>query len=217
MNAKCLQEGVLPSHMWGKERRTKVSHTKISYPAKSFWFNECYLCFLCFSRMFTCFNLSFDPHCRSGRASQVAQWLRFCLPMQEMQETWVPSLGGEDPLEEEMAIHSNTLAWRIPWTEEPGGLQSIGLQSRIRLSDWTPTYVGLQSWRAGVNSPWHLRRQSCYQVNWSPQIRRVVLWPPAFTVSLRWDSPFRQQMCACLASTGHVHLLFPPPVFLRER
>ena len=103
--------------------------------------------------------------------------------MQEMQETWVPSLGWEDPLEEEMAIHSSTLAWRIPWTEEPGGLQSIGLQSRTQLSDWTPTYVGLQSWRAGVNSPWHLRRQSCYQVNWSPQIRRVVLWPPAFTVS----------------------------------
>jgi len=45
-----------------------------------------------------------------------------------MQETWVPSLGGEDPLEEEMATHFCILAWRIPWTEEPGGLQSIGLQ-----------------------------------------------------------------------------------------
>ena len=44
------------------------------------------------------------------------------------QETWVRSLGGEDPLEEEgMATHSSTLAWRIPWTEEPGGLQSTGL------------------------------------------------------------------------------------------
>ena len=41
-----------------------------------------------------------------------------------MQETWVRSLGGEDPLEKEMAIHSGILAWRIPWTEEPGGLQS---------------------------------------------------------------------------------------------
>jgi len=48
-----------------------------------------------------------------------------------MQETWVPSLGQEDPLEEKMAIHSSILAWRIPWTEEPGGLQSMGLQ-RIR-------------------------------------------------------------------------------------
>ena len=46
-----------------------------------------------------------------------------------MQETWVRSLGWEDPLEEGMAIHSSILAWRIPWTEEPGGLQSVGSQS----------------------------------------------------------------------------------------
>ena len=45
-----------------------------------------------------------------------------------MQETWVQSLGWEEPLEEGMATHSSILAWRIPWTEEPGGLQSIGLQ-----------------------------------------------------------------------------------------
>ena len=43
-----------------------------------------------------------------------------------MQETWVRSLGWEDPLEKEMAIHSRTIAWKIPWTEEPGGLQSMG-------------------------------------------------------------------------------------------
>ena len=47
--------------------------------------------------------------------------------MQETQETWVRSLGQEDPLEEGMATHSHILAWRIPWTEEPGGLQSTGL------------------------------------------------------------------------------------------
>ena len=45
-----------------------------------------------------------------------------------MQETWVQFLGWEDPLEKEMAIHSSILAWRIPWTEEPGGLQSMGSQ-----------------------------------------------------------------------------------------
>ena len=45
-----------------------------------------------------------------------------------MQETWVQSLGQEDPLEEEMATHSSIPAWRIPWTEEPGGLQSMGSQ-----------------------------------------------------------------------------------------
>ena len=43
-----------------------------------------------------------------------------------MWETWVPSLGQEDPLEKEMATHSSILAWRIPWTEELGGLQSTG-------------------------------------------------------------------------------------------
>ena len=46
--------------------------------------------------------------------------------MQETQETWVQSLGQEDPLEEEMATHSNIVAWKIPWTEEPGRLQSMG-------------------------------------------------------------------------------------------
>ena len=45
-----------------------------------------------------------------------------------MQETRVQSLGGEDPLEEDMATHFSILAWRFPWTEEPGGLQSLGLQ-----------------------------------------------------------------------------------------
>ena len=45
-----------------------------------------------------------------------------------MQETQVQSLGWEDPLEEEMATHSSILAWEIPWTEEPGGLQSMGSQ-----------------------------------------------------------------------------------------
>ena len=48
-----------------------------------------------------------------------------------MQKTWVQSLDQEDPLEKETAIHSSVLAWRIPWTEEPGGLQSMGSQ-RVR-------------------------------------------------------------------------------------
>ena len=45
-----------------------------------------------------------------------------------MWETWVRSLGEEDPLEKEMATHSSILAWRVPWIEEPGGLQSMGSQ-----------------------------------------------------------------------------------------
>ena len=46
-----------------------------------------------------------------------------------VQETQVQSLGLKDPLEKDMATHSSILAWRIPWTEEPGGLQSLGLQT----------------------------------------------------------------------------------------
>ena len=46
-----------------------------------------------------------------------------------MQEIWVRSLGQEDPLEKELATHSSILAWRIPWVEEPGGLQSMGSQT----------------------------------------------------------------------------------------
>ena len=57
--------------------------------------------------------------------SLVAQRLK-CLPA--MKETWVRFLGGEDPLEKEMATHSSILAGRTPWTEEPGGLQSTGSQ-----------------------------------------------------------------------------------------
>ena len=54
--------------------------------------------------------------------------VRILLPMQEMQETPFQSLGQGDPLEEEMATHSSILAWKIPLTKEPGGLQSMGSQ-----------------------------------------------------------------------------------------
>ena len=54
-----------------------------------------------------------------------------------MRETWVQSLGWEDLLEKEMATHSSILAWKIPWVEELGRLQSMGSQSQTRLSDFT--------------------------------------------------------------------------------
>ena len=62
------------------------------------------------------------------RTSLVAQTVK---RLSTMRETWVQSLGWEDALEKEMAIHSSTLAWKIPWTEEPGRLQSMGSQ-RVR-------------------------------------------------------------------------------------
>ena len=74
-----------------------------------------------------------------------------------MRETQVGSLGREDPLEKEMATHSSTLAWKFSWTEEHGRLQSMGLQSRTRLSDFTFTFFGL-FW----NRNWFVVRKSLY-------------------------------------------------------
>ena len=70
-------------------------------------------------------------------SSGLPGWLsgkkKICLPMQEM---WVQSSGWEDHLEKGMATYSSNLAWKIPWTEEPGGLQLMGLQkSQTPLSD----------------------------------------------------------------------------------
>ena len=77
-----------------------------------------------------------------ARASLVAQRLK---PLPAMQETWVRSLGWEDPLEKGMATHSSILVWRIPWTEEPGGLQSTGSQ---RWSDTTKRlHFHFQRWK----------------------------------------------------------------------
>ena len=77
---------------------------------------------------------------KQDQASLVAQRLK---RLPTMQETRVQSLGQEDPLEKEMATHSSILAWRIPWTEEPGRLQSMESQSQTRLSDFTSPYVFL--------------------------------------------------------------------------
>jgi len=76
--------------------------------------------------LFTAYRMGF-PGGTNGK--------RTCLPMQETQQTRVQPLGGEDPLEKGMATHSSVLAWRIPGTEEPGGLPEVyGVaQSRTRL------------------------------------------------------------------------------------
>ena len=74
-------------------------------------------------------------------ASLVAQIVK---RLPAMQETQVRSLGWKDPLEKEMATHSSTLAWKIPWTEEPGRLQSMGSQ-RVRHSSATNKLRGLNN------------------------------------------------------------------------
>ena len=71
-------------------------------------------------------NLSFVQLLAAGSLASLVVHMAENPPA--MQETWVRSLGQEDPLEKEMATHSRILAWRIPWTEEPGGLQSMRSQ-----------------------------------------------------------------------------------------
>ena len=66
-------------------------------------------------------------------ASLVTQMVKH---LTTMWETWVQSLGREDPLEKEMATHSSILAWKIPWTEDPGRLQSMGSQPCVRKNPW---------------------------------------------------------------------------------
>ena len=61
--------------------------------------------------------------------AKILQWVAISVRnLSAVQETRIQSLGRDDPLEKETATHSSTLAWRIPWTEEPGGLQSMGLR-----------------------------------------------------------------------------------------
>ena len=90
-----------------------------------------------------------------SQASLMAQAVKSSFAMRE---TWVQSLGQEDPLEKGMATHSSILAWRIPWAEEPGGLQSLGSQ-RVR-HDWatnTLTVDLLPGWPVQRPCTWPLR------------------------------------------------------------
>ena len=70
--------------------------------------------------------------------------------MQETQETWVWSLGGEDPLEEGMATHSSILAWKTPWTDEPGGLQSI-VSQRVAHNWNTLAHILIEVYKVTLN------------------------------------------------------------------
>ena len=80
--------------------------------------------------------------CHFAQVFGLLRWLtgkkkrkKTCLPMQEMLEMWVPSLGWDDPLEKGMATHSSILAWEIPQTEKPDWLQSMGSQKSWARSD----------------------------------------------------------------------------------
>ena len=90
----------------------------------------------------------------------------------EIQETWVRSLGWEDPLEEEMAAHSSVLTWRIPWTEEPGGLQSMGSQ-RVGHNWVTNTHTHTHN----LQLPWGFSGKEssclCRRREFDPWVRKI--------------------------------------------
>ena len=98
-----------------------------------------------------------------------------------MWETWVRSLGQEDPLEKEMAIHSSTLAWKIPWTEEAGRLQSIGSQ-RVG-NDWVAklTFIGSMSSVQSLSqvrlfaTPWTAAHQVSLSITNSQRLFKLML------------------------------------------
>ena len=105
-------------------------------------------------------------------ATSVAQTVKNLPAVWETQETWARSLGQEDPLEKEVATHSSILAWRIPWTEEPGGLQSM--ESHRARHDWaTHTHTHTLSLSLSLSLhlspsplpfylPWSFLREACW-------------------------------------------------------
>ena len=83
-----------------------------------------------------------------------------------MQETQVASLSWVDPLEEEMATHSSTLAWRIPWTEDPGEIQSVesqDLDATVQLTHSPPLHLSTRLWVGSILTPLSI------QGNWGPE------------------------------------------------
>ena len=116
----------------GSQRVGQDWATPLFFP---YWWPSRWFDGLCWQHPQACLLVNFGPICYCI-ASLVAQTVKH-LPA--TRETWVRSLGREDPLEEEMATHSNILAWEIPWTEESDSLWSMGLQ-RVR-HNWATDHI----------------------------------------------------------------------------
>ena len=132
-------------------------------------------------------------------ASLVAQTVK-CLPA--MQETWVQSPGREDPLEREMATHSSTFAWKTPWMEEPGRLQSMGLQ-RVG-HDWETSLL------AAFTSP--PENDLCFLrlfKEWGDHRRSWEFGNLSKMVMECWHSTELHQCLASLAPLPHLTPTFP--------
>ena len=101
-----------------------------NFPLVTLWLRFHWVSF-CHINNMPCFTHCIDNIWSLLLILRAPRWWRIHLPMQETQELRIQSPSQEDPLEEKMAIHFSIFAWTIPWTEEPGGLQSIGSQ-RVR-------------------------------------------------------------------------------------
>ena len=142
--------------------------------------------------------------------------------MQERQEAQVQPLGQEDPLEKSMATHSSILAWRIPWTEEPGGLQSMGSQSWTQLSAWahacthtTHTYIhthiilkGIAFWRKfpTISSCLGKETTSLFS-NWKTLLNLFTSWFRGKLLTQWSVYHFRRDL-----STFYLHIIPGPPM-----
>ena len=125
-------------------------------------------------------------------ASLVAQTVK---NLTAMRKTLVPSLGREDLLEKDVATHSNILAWRIPWTEEPGGLQSMGSQ-RVWHNWVTNTFtlqLGFPGGASGKESTCQCRR--CKRLGFDPWVRKIPLQEEmaAHSSILTWEIPWTEE------------------------
>ena len=145
----------VPHERWCRIRnqgfRSQLPHIHLALRSWPTHLTSLTLCFLIWvigvtpplpaSEMVVKFRWNNGHDSASQGLSLVAQLIKnqLCLPMQETQETQVQPLGWEDPLEKEKATGTGILAWRIPWTEEPGGLQCMGSQ-RVR-HDWATEHA----------------------------------------------------------------------------
>ena len=120
-----------PQHLWRGEAPPDPQNATVQGNNRNCWFLIALSPFISFTQQTFCLCFCFSCRHEWIGGSLVAQMVKN-LPV--MQETHVWSPNQEDPLEKGMATHSSILAWRIPWTEEPGRLQSMGLQ-RVR-HDW---------------------------------------------------------------------------------
>ena len=141
------------------------------------------------------------PYCGASRGSLVAQTVK-CLPA--MGETWVGFLGREDPLEKELATYSSTLAWKIPWMEEPDRLQGVA-KSRTRMNDFTSLYCGGDN---EDNGDLHSVSPTLQQATTNPHLHwRLLDTPRQVWVSLLWGH------CSFLLGPGAHKILFCPSRF----